>query len=405
MGRSTDYSGFLRTRYIVKVLELGKDYPDRKTLIIDFLDYYKFDNEAGKRLLAHPGKELKELQDALRTFDLPDSDTENLPDGNMTKAEIAIRGLPDTMPFHKIGHEQIDKLISIEGRITQIAKKYQKLTNGAFKCARCGDTNFLPQPDERFIEPFECQSEACGRKNCFKLIPDDSDYEDQQKIGFQDLYESAKPGQPLREIMVLLRGAELIGSIPGMGAQCTVTGMVKLQQKKESSVFEVYLEAIHIEPKETEVDLSISSAEKGEFKELAANGDIMQTLINSTAPDILGHAHIKAALLCAIVSGADNSDFREYIHVILCGDPGTGKSALLKSIRALVPRAQYSAGRGSSVAGLTVALDKDELSGSGYTAKAGALVLADHGLMILDEADKLERKTSRHSIQHLRRGL
>jgi len=47
MSDVADCSGFLKNRYIVPVLELGRDYPDRKTLIIDFIDFYKFDNESG----------------------------------------------------------------------------------------------------------------------------------------------------------------------------------------------------------------------------------------------------------------------------------------------------------------------------------------------------------------------
>ncbi|MFH1733088.1 MAG: ATP-binding protein, partial [bacterium] len=61
-----------------------------------------------------------------------------------------------------------------------------------------------------------------------------------------------------------------------------------------------------------------------------------------------------------------------------------------QAIRELVPRAQYSAGKGSTVAGLTVAVVRDELSGGGFTAQAGALVLADGSILILDDADKLE---------------
>jgi replicative DNA helicase Mcm len=394
MSDVADCSGFLKNRYIVPVLELGRDYPDRKTLIIDFIDFYKFDNESGNRLLDHPDKELAALRDALRSFDLPDSDTENLPDGQMQEAEVAIRHLPDSEKTHiyKIGQGRTNKLISIEGRITRIAPKYQKLVNGAFRCARCSDITFWPQPDERYMEPFECGNDSCGRKGPFKLIHEESDYEDQQKIGLQDLNECMKPGQPLREIIILIRNAELIQSIPAMGAQCTVTGIARLQQKPTSSIYHTYIEAIHIEPKETEIDLSISEAEKREFRELAASCTLMQTLTDSTAPEILGYANIKVSLLCSIVSGGDNIQFRDYTHIIICGDPSTGKSALLKFIRAIVPRAQYSAGRGSSVAGLTVAIVKDELSGSGYTAQAGALVLADRGLMVLDEVDKLEKE-------------
>ncbi len=381
---------------MVEILELGKEYPDKKTLFIDFLNVYKFDSDAGKRLLDHPDQEITALQSTLRKIDLPDSDMDNLPDGVMSNAEIAIKNIPhsDKVPIHRIGHEHTDKLISIEGRITRIAPKYQKLMVGGFRCIRCGDITYTPQQDERYIEPFECQNDACGRKGAFKLIPEESEYEDQQKIGVQDLYESAKPGQPLRDIIVLLRRSDLIYNVPGMGAQCTITGIVRLQQKKESSMYHVYFEAITIEPKEAEMDMSITESEKNEFKTLAESENIIQLLIDSTASEILGYEDIKAAQLCTIVSGSSNpsSAFRENMHIMICGDPATAKTVMSKSSRALVPRAQYSAGRGSSVAGLTVAVVKDELSGSGFTAQAGAFVLADNGLMILDETDKLDEK-------------
>ncbi len=388
------YGDFLTDRYSLQVLELGNDYPDRKTLVIDYLDIYKFNNEAGRRLIDYPDNELEELLYALRMCNTPDGSSESLLDGNMKEAEVAIRGLISNVPVHKIGKDQANKFISIEGRITKIAPRYQKLIEGAFKCLRCGDMTFMPQTDDRLTEPYECENDACGRKGALVLDPNKSKYEDRQKIAVQDLYESIKAGQPLREIIVVLKGADLIGSIPAMGAQCTVTGIVRLERKKDSSVFNTFLEASHIEPTEAEIDDTISGKDKIEFKELAAKDNILEVLINSTAPDILGYDYIKAAQLCTIVSGSNNpkSHIRESIHMIVCGDPGTAKTAMSKSPRALVPRAQYSAGRGSSVAGLTVAVVKDEISGSGYMAQAGALVLADKGLMVLDEADKLEKE-------------
>jgi replicative DNA helicase Mcm len=391
MSATEQYEDFFKRYYWEEVLALINDYPNRKTLIVDFREFIKFNFDAANRLIERPDSELKALTDALTSLDMP-------ADGDISKAVVVIKDIPDSekIPIYKIGHDQVNKLISIEGRVTRIAPQYQKLTNGAFKCQRCGDLCFLPQQDERYVEPFECQSDACGRKGPFKLIPEESEYEDQQKIGLQDLYESAKPGQPLREIIVVLSGSDLIASVPSMGAQCTITGIVRLQQKigagGKLSEYKSYLEAVHIEPKETEIDISISEAEKREFKELVASSDITQTLINSTAPEVLGYYSIKLALLCAIVSGAENPQFREYMHMILCGDPGTAKSLLLRFARAIVPRSQYSAGKSSSVAGLTVAVVKDELSGGGWMAQAGALVLADRGLMVLDEADKLEKE-------------
>jgi replicative DNA helicase Mcm len=387
MTATEEYDKFFKNYYWDQILDLKHDYPERKTLIVDFKDLNRFNIEAAQRLLNQPEKELISLTDTLSELDIP-------ADGAMPWVRVAIRGYEDTISIQKIGRGEINKFISVEGRITRIAPKYQKLIEGAFKCQRCGEINFLSQMDGRFVEPYDCS--ACERKGPFILLEEQCIFEDQQTIALQDLYESAKPGQPLREIPVDLMGSDLIESIPGMGTECIITGTLKLAQKnnknEKSSLFNNYILASHIEPKEAQMDLSISESEKREFRDLAANGDINQILIDSTAPDILGHAHIKIALICAIVSGSDKPGIREYINVILCGDPGTGKSALLKSIRALVPRAQFSAGKGSSVAGLTVAIVKDELSGSGYTAQAGALVLADRGLMVLDEVDKLEKE-------------
>lgn len=378
-----EYSEFLHRYYKEDIHALAEGYPDRKTLILDFINLDKYEG-LGDKILDQPDLELEQFRRALLECD-------DLP-YNIENTRVSITNLPAKyiLPIHKIGMEQANKLISIEGRITRIAPKYQKLVEGAFKCQRCGHVTPVSQEEGKYTEPFECENDVCGRKGPFKLIHEESKYVDQQKIALQDLYESIKPGQPLREVIIVVKGADIITSVPGIGVQCVITGIVRLQQKKDSSEFHTFIEALHIQPKETEIDFSISETDIREFKTLAAEGDIIQTLVNSTAPEILGYADIKAALLCAIVSGSDNPQFREYMHLILCGDPGTGKSALLKSIRALVPRAQYSAGRGSSVAGLTVAVVKDELSGSGYTAQAGALVLADKGLMVLDEADKLE---------------
>ena len=50
---------------------------------------------------------------------------------------------------------------------------------------------------------------------------------------------------------------------------------------------------------------------------------------------------------------------RSEINILLCGDPGTSKSQLLNYIYNLVPKAQYTSGKGSSAVGLTAYVTKD----------------------------------------------
>ncbi|MFQ5406425.1 MAG: LAGLIDADG family homing endonuclease [Candidatus Micrarchaeia archaeon] len=69
----------------------------------------------------------------------------------------------------------------------------------------------------------------------------------------------------------------------------------------------------------------------------------------------------------------------------------TAKSTILQYIRDLAPKAIYVAGRGASGVGLTASAEKDELADGGWVLKAGALVLASGGIVMIDEFDKMEK--------------
>ncbi|MEM4261299.1 MAG: minichromosome maintenance protein MCM, partial [Candidatus Woesearchaeota archaeon] len=136
--------------------------------------------------------------------------------------------------------------------------------------------------------------------------------------------------------------------------------------------------------------------EKEQILELANDPNIYKKLITSIAPSIYGHEKIKEALILQLMGGVrkvktDKSVTRGDIHILLIGDPGSGKSQLLKRISNVAPKSRFVSGKGASGAGMTATVIKDEFL-RGYALEAGALVLTNKGLCCIDELDKMSRE-------------
>merc|ERR1712226_1554252 len=131
----------------------------------------------------------------------------------------------------------------------------------------------------------------------------------------------------------------------------------------------------------------------GSFRRLASQPGVYETVAKSITPSIFGSEDIKKAIACLLFGGSrkvlpDGLTRRGDINVLLLGDPGTAKSQLLKFVERVSPVAVYTSGKGSSAAGLTASVMRDP-SSRNFVVEAGAMVLADGGVVCIDEFDKM----------------
>merc|ERR1712032_330014 len=114
-----------------------------------------------------------------------------------------------------------------------------------------------------------------------------------------------------------------------------------------------------------------------------------------------GMWHVKTAIALSLMSGqpklaAGKHRIRGDINALIVGDPGLAKSQFLKYVEKTFPRAVYTTGKGASAVGLTAAVQRDE--NGQFCLQGGAMVLADDGICLIDEFDKMNEqdRTSIH---------
>merc|ERR1719162_1073468 len=161
------------------------------------------------------------------------------------------------------------------------------------------------------------------------------------------------------------------------------------------------LDAVHIHRKGEMKLSSLTDEQQQEILELAKQPNIRERFIASMAPSIYGMKHVKTAIAMSMMGGmrkeaAGKHRIRGDINTLVVGDPGLAKSQFLKYVEQTFPRAVYTTGKGASAVGLTAAVQRDE--NGQFCLQGGAMVLADDGICLIDEFDKMNEqdRTSIH---------
>ncbi len=387
---SAQWEKFFNRYYLGDIIALANEYPEKRSLYVDFVNIEKFDSDLAEELLIHPDRVLGVAEEALQSLDLPIDKT-------LSDAHLRIMDIPQKVNIRDLRSEHISKLIAIDGLVRMATEVRPRIRVAAFECGGCGETMFMTQPSGRFIEPYICKNSECGRKGSFKVNLTESEFVDAQKLRVQESPEDLRGGEQPQTLDINIE--DDIAGLVSPGGRVITTGILRSYQRitreGKSTFFDIILDTVSIEMRDKEFkEIEITPEEEDEIIELSKDPEIYKTFVKSIAPSIYGYEDVKEALALQLMSGIpknlpDGARIRGDVHVLLVGDPGIAKSQLLRYIVKLAPRGIYTSGRSSSAAGLTAAAVRDEFGDGRWTLEAGALVLADQGIAAVDEMDKM----------------
>ena len=380
---------------------IALEYPENRSLIVDYWDIDKRYPTLTEMLINQPYKALFNAEEALKNIDVAAE--------HKLQLHFRVDTLPDTQKIliRKIRANHLGKYTAIEGLVKKVTEVRPKLQVAAFQCQKCGAVIKIDQEEDILKEPSECYEDqgGCGRISSFKLLMNHSAFIDSQKIEIQENPEGLRGGAQPERISAYLED-DLVGLL-APGDRIIVNGILHSQQRRRGPLrltsFNKAMDAYSTERQELAFEeVEVTPEDEEEILKISKDPDIYNKMRQSIAPTIYGMDVEKEALVLVLFSGLskkmpDGTYIRGDIHALLVGDPGTAKSQLLTYMSKLAPRSIYASGKASSAAGLTAAAVRDEFGEGQWTLEAGALVLADMGIACIDEIDKME-ETDRSSM-------
>lgn len=384
----------------VNLGQIASEFPYYSSLHISIRELAKCGKdglELADVALTNPRKAVRDIRSALKIYNLIFSKDDS---DNNSKIYVRFTDLPRKKQISGLRQSDIGHLVAVDGIVENITQVVNRLSEGVFQCPSCGMMIRVKQNVANADIDYPTECPHCEAKRKCKILPEFCLFEDYQILTLQELQEDLQSGRQPDSIAVELHG-DIVGTITA-GNRATITGaFMAVNVNKRSKNFRKYIHCHSYELHDRDhSDIEYSDEDVEKIKAIVSV-DAHKAVVSRIAPFIYGYEKEKLAIGLQQFGGVQRAHGSEYvrgdIHILLVGDPSVAKSRMIGYVADIIPGGVIASGKGSSSAGLTASVTNDPNTGQ-WQLRAGTLVLANGGLAVIDEMDKMsaEDRSSMH---------
>ena len=383
------WENYLRKNCMGDLEYIIANYPKRTHIIVDISKIHN--NPVWDSVLKHPDILKKDIIKVIKRCHSQGKLKEN------SKIDVRFINVPQKRKIRELRHDDEGKLISISCLVKRATPVKPEIVKSTFRCNHDHPTVVEMEPGG-LISPTYCSTQSCTSKK-LKHIEKEDQKQDAQNLYVQDILEDLEGGTQPESMRCKITGTltneenQVI-----VGDRIVINGIMRSYSKIKEGKLQpeklTFIEVNNIERSQSAYeDIVITAEEEKEIERLSLDDNVFEILSSSIAPQIVNRKMMKRAVLLQLFEGVSRNDdngirTRGQINVLLASDPGMAKTKVLEYALLIAPRGAMASGPSASKVGLVASISKDEILGT-WSLDAGSFMLANNGLLCLDEGDKL----------------
>lgn len=227
------FEEFLLTVYKNETSKVLKEYPTKRSLLIDFNKINQFNSELASLFILKPEDCFVAFSKAIKNIN-PELDAD---------LNIRIKNIIRTISLENLDSTLVGSFVSTEGIIKRRIDPFPRLDNALFECRRCMRPHEIKQfSSDSIIEPSLCTE--CGGRS-FRLVEEESSFIDSQEIVIKTFETS-------RELRIVLEDDLVSYDNYNINDFVKINGVLKTTNQNNKN-FQAYIKGNYVENNKEEL--------------------------------------------------------------------------------------------------------------------------------------------------------